>query len=105
MVQLSLRVDEDLHRRASQAAQTAGTSLNGYIARVLRVALEPHSGEPDAERIRARLVAAGLIEVAQPPAGPPITADEESRFQEALARSGGGTPGSALVAEERAGGR
>ncbi len=104
MAQLSLRIDDDLHRRARQAAAASGVSLNGYITRLLTVAMDPAADEPDADRIRARLAAAGLIDSATRPAAPQHTPADEERFQAALSRSRGGTTGSSLVAQERASG-
>lgn len=104
MAQLSLRIDDALHRRARQAADAAGVSLNSYIGRVLSVAVDPSADEPDADRIRARLAAAGVIDSPVPPPPPDHSSSDEQRFQDALARSGGGTPGSALIEQERAAG-
>lgn len=102
MVQLSLRIDEHLHREATTAARASGTSLNAYIARVLRIAIDPTSDEPDADRIRTRLAAAGLIDARDAAAIPARDEEDEARFQAALARSRGGTSGSALISEDRA---
>lgn len=104
MAQLSLRIDDDLHARARQAAADAGTSLNGYISRVLSVAVDPSSSEPENARIRARLSAAGLIPSAEAPESRWRSPEDEARFNEAFARSGGGTPASELIAQERRGG-
>ncbi len=103
MVQLSLRIDEQLHRDATLAARAAGTSLNGYLALVLRAALTPHDGEPESDRIRARLAAAGLIDGSSAPQVAPSDAPSDKRFMQALERSRGGTPASTLIAEERGG--
>lgn len=104
MGQLSLRIDDDLHARARHAAAEAGTSLNGYIARVLRVAVDPSADEPETDRIRARLFAAGLIPTAEVPASRWRDPEDEARFHAARARSGGGTPASELIEQERASG-
>lgn len=105
MGQLSIRLDDELHRRARLAAQHSGSSLNGYIARVLTAAVDPAADEPELDRIRARLAAAGLLDspVAPTPALRPDA--DEQRFREARTRTRGGTPASALIAEERRAGR
>ncbi len=102
MGQLSIRIDDELHRRARLAAQSSGTSLNGYIARVLRIAVDPSADEPEADRIRARFAAAGLIDSPNAPEGRRTPA-ERSAFEAARSRTGGGTAGSELIAAERAG--
>lgn len=104
MAQLSLRIDDALHQRATQVAAASGLSLNRYIARVLAVAVDPAADEPEADRIRSRLAAAGLIDSPVPPAPADHSSADEERFQAALARSRGGTPGSLLIEQERAGG-
>lgn len=101
MAQLSLRIDDDLHVRARQAAADAGTSLNAYISRVLSVAVDPAADEPENARIRARLAAAGLIPSADAPKSRWRNPEDEAKFNAALARSGGGTSASSLIEQER----
>ena len=101
MAQLSLRLDDDLHRRATFAARVAGTSLNAYIAKVLRIATDPSSNEPEADRIRMRFFEAGLLPTAEAPDVPARTGAEHQAFLEARARTEPGTLGSDLIADER----
>jgi hypothetical protein len=101
MAQLSLRLDDDLHRRATFAARVAGTSLNAYIAKVLRIATDPSSNEPEADRIRLRFFEAGLLPTAEAPTPHVRTPVEQAAFEAARARTAGGTPGSELIAEDR----
>lgn len=101
MAQLSIRLDDALHRRARLAAQASGSSLNAYIARVLSAAVDPSVDEPEIDRIRARLAAAGLIDSPLPPPAPEYSAAERAAFEAAHEASAGGTPASQLVREER----
>ena len=103
MGHFSVRIDDDLHHRVREAASHANTSLNGYVTRVLCVATEPSPLEPEADRIRARLAAAGLLSSAEPPAEFRLEAGDRQAFEDARRRSGDGTSGSALIAAERRG--
>lgn len=99
MRQLSLRIDDSLHLDLRRAASEHGLSINGYLTRVLEAALVPAPSEPELERIRARLVAAGLV--APGAGGSAVPAPSPEAFAAARRRSAGGTPGSQLIADER----
>lgn len=99
MRQLSLRIDDSLHLDLRRAAREHGLSINGYLTRVLEAALVPAPSEPELERIRARLVAAGLAEPVGDGAAAPTPSPEE--FAAARRRSAGGTSGSQLIADQR----
>jgi hypothetical protein len=61
MSQMTLRTSDDLMRRVRAAAQREGRSLNDYVTSVLDAATDPDLAGSEAERIRERLAAAGLL--------------------------------------------
>lgn len=99
MRQLSLRIDDGLHGELRRAASEHELSVNQYLTRVLEAALTPGPDEPEIERIRARLIAAGLTSPLPPGALPRQAGGDD--FLAARRRSAGGTPGSQIVASER----
>ena len=66
MTQLSLRIDDGLARDVRARAAETGTSVNRWIADVLRAAVDPSFAGSEVERIRERLARAGLLHVPAP---------------------------------------
>ncbi len=60
-MQISLRVPDELAAQVRLHAQRAGRSVNGWVTLVLAAAVDPDFAGSDAERIRERLDAAGLL--------------------------------------------
>lgn len=60
-MQITLRIDDELHRHVKSAAAAEGRSMNGWITAVLQTALDPDLAGDEAERLRARLRRAGLL--------------------------------------------
>lgn len=61
MVQMTVRVPDDLVKRVKLAAQRGGLSVNEFTLRVLDAATDPNLAGSEADRIRERLAAAGLL--------------------------------------------
>ncbi|MGH2775041.1 MAG: transcriptional regulator [Actinomycetota bacterium] len=61
MGQVSWRVDDELLDAVRRAADAAGLSVNRFITETLRVATSEDEGASEAERMRHRLRAAGLL--------------------------------------------
>jgi hypothetical protein len=98
MVQLTLRVQDELMPRLKAAAAAQGRSLNGWATAVLAAAVDPDLAGDEAERVRERLARAGLlVQVEDAPRSRP----ERAAVARARAAAGKGRPLSELVAEER----
>ncbi|MCK9250622.1 MAG: hypothetical protein M0P31_16795 [Solirubrobacteraceae bacterium] len=97
MKQVTLRLDDDLARGVAGAAAERGTSVNAFAAAVLAAAVDPDLAGDEAERIRARLRARGLL------ASPPSTAIavDPDALVTARAAAGRGRPLSAFVGDGR----
>jgi len=97
MRQVTLRLDDALARDIARAAAERGTSVNAYAAAVFAAAVDPDLAGDDAERLRARLRARGLL--AEPGAtAPPI---DDKRLATARAAAGRGRSLASLVAADR----
>ncbi|HET8931257.1 MAG TPA: hypothetical protein VFN21_11415 [Acidimicrobiales bacterium] len=96
--QVSWRADEELVERAKRRARELNTSLNGYISFVIDTATDPEAAGSEAERLRERLAAAGLLAQSPPPEGPTPTADE---LDDAMRAAGTGIPLSDYVSAGR----
>lgn len=94
MSQLTIRADEALVERVRRAAHDAGRSMNDYVTAVLDAATDPDLGGTEAERLRDRLAAAGLLDT---PGGPGRRRPDEASVSAARRRAGRGTPLSDLV--------
>lgn len=98
MAEMTWRTSDELLERVRRQAQERGRSLNDWVTAVLSAASDPELAGDDAQRIRERLVAAGLLEAVEPRAhGRPSEAD----VARARAAAGRGTPVSELMAEGR----
>ena len=67
MVQVTLRVDDDLAHQMKRIAAARGESVNAFASRVLSAAVDPEFAGTDADRLRERLTAAGLMSPATGP--------------------------------------
>lgn len=99
MRQVTLRLDDDLARDIARAAAERGTSVNAYAAAVFAAAVDPDLAGDEAERLRARLRARGLLVEAGPATTSPDIDDE--RLAAARAAAGRGRSLASLVAADR----
>jgi plasmid stability protein len=98
MPQITLRVDDDLARRLKIAASSAGRSVNAFAGSVLRAAVDPELAGDEAQRLRERLRAAGLLEEGIPLRA---AAPDPAAVRAARRAAGGGTSLAQLVSEGR----
>lgn len=99
MHQMTLRITDDLARRLKLEAEKRGRSVNAFAGDVLGAAVDPDLEGTEIERLRARLVSAGLVEPVEPYLGKLPDPDEVAR---ARARAGGGKKLLAdLISEDR----
>jgi len=61
MVQLTLRIAEQVVPDLKRAAAASGLSLNAWATAVLTAAVDPNLAGDEAERVRERLARAGLL--------------------------------------------
>ncbi len=97
MRQVTLRLDDELARQLARAAVERGTSVNAYAAAVFAAALDPDLAGDEAERLRARLAARGLL--ATSTVTVPLL--DEERLNAARAAAGRGRSLSSLVGADR----
>lgn len=97
MRQVTLRLDDELARDIARAAAERGTSVNAYATAVFTAAVDPDLAGDDAERIRARLRARGLL--AEP--GNTVPPVDDQRLAAARAAAGRGSSLASLVATDR----
>jgi plasmid stability protein len=98
MIQLTLRVPDDLIGRVREAAKEHGRSVNAWATDVLRAAVDPELAGEEAARVRERLARAGLLATGKPRSGPRPDPKAVARARSA---AGVGTPLSEIVAEDR----
>lgn len=60
MTQMTLRAPDELLERVRRAASERRVSVNEFVTRILDAATNPELAGSEAERLRARLEAAGL---------------------------------------------
>lgn len=78
--QMTWRAPDDLVRRVRGAALRQGRSMNDYVTAVLDAATDPALSGSDAERVRERLAAAGLLAPqGEPKKRPPASAAAAAR--------------------------
>lgn len=97
-MQLTLRVDAALAVGLKCAATERGQSVNAFATAVLRAAIDPDLAGAEAEKVRERLLRAGLLAASQP--GPRSAIDPQA-LGDARRAAGRGTPVADLVGEER----
>jgi hypothetical protein len=98
MRQLTLRIPDQLGVALKEQAAQRNASVNAYVTTVLSAAVDPDLAGDDAERLRARLARAGLLE--ERPAGS-RQRPAAKRVREARKRAGSGRSLSAIVREGR----
>jgi hypothetical protein len=98
MAQMTWRTSDELLERVKRQAQQRGRSLNDWVTAVLSAATDPTLSGDEAQRVRERLAAAGLLEPVEP-----VThrRPAEAEVARARAAAGRGAPVSDLVAEGR----
>lgn len=95
---MTWRASEELLERVRRQAEERGRSLNEWVTEVLSAVTDPSTAGTEAEQIRERLRAAGILESI--PARPrrPVSAKQLAAARQA---AGGGTPMSELIADGR----
>lgn len=66
MAQVSWRAPDDLVAHVKDAAAREGRSLNEYVTRVLRAAVDPDTADDEMASLRERLARAGLLAAPEP---------------------------------------
>ena len=94
---MTWRAPEELLRRVRGAAERQGRSMNDYVTAVLDAATDPALSGSDAERVRERLAAAGLLA----PKGTARKRPTASAVAAARRAAAQGTPLTDLVVEGR----
>jgi len=100
MAQMTWRTLDELLERVRRQARDRGRSLNEWVTAVLSAAADPSLTGDDAQRVRERLAAAGLLDTPQSPSRVPRRPDD-AELARARAAAGQGTPLSALVGDGR----
>jgi plasmid stability protein len=97
MGQMTWRAPDELLQRVRVEAARHARSMNDYVTAVLDAATDPALEGSEAEQLRARLAAAGLLAATgSPRRRPPAT-----KVAAARRSAGKGTPLSQLVSEGR----
>ena len=100
MIQLTLRLPEELAARLKEAARAQGSSLNRYASAVLAAAVDPDLAGDEATRVRERLGRAGLL-APRPETGRRARRPDRAAVARARAAAGHGRPLADLVGEDR----
>lgn len=95
---MTTRVPETLLERVRHSARERNLSVNEYVTRILDAATNPDLADSAAERLRARLEAAGLRVTHPTPAAEPPPDHVIAAARQAAGR---GTPLSDLVSANR----
>jgi hypothetical protein len=99
MGQMTIRTDDEVIEMAKQRARELGLSLNQFVSNAVHAAVDPDLEGDEAERLRARFRAAGILAEGQViPSGPRPT---KAEFMRAQREAGKGKPLSELIEEER----
>lgn len=97
MTQVSWRAPDELVERVRVAAKQRGRSVNDFMSSVLDAATNPALAGSEAERVRERIAAAGLLAETRPRPGRP----DPAQVAAARGRAGQGTPLSDIVTTGR----
>lgn len=95
---MTWRTSDELLERVRRQAQQRGRSLNDWVTAVLSAASDPALAGDEAQQVRERLAAAGLLDPVEPAAR---RRPAEGDVVRARAAAGRGTPLSQLVGEGR----
>ena len=98
MAQLTIRAEDELVSRVRLMAKRSGRSINEYVTAVLDAATNPEFAASEAEQLRERLAAAGILAALPPSAG---SRPSKAAIVAAGRRAVGGKPLSDHVAESR----
>lgn len=98
MGQVSWRVDDELLQRVRHSAAAADLSVNKYISRVLSLATSEDDESSEAQRMRQRLRAAGVLASGDRPGTRRVNDEEFVRLRRL---AGHGTPLSDVVIADR----
>jgi hypothetical protein len=98
MAQMTWRGDEELLERVRRAAVARGWSVNRWVTQVFAAATDPGLAGTEAERVRERLAAAGLLD---PPQAVGAVVLDRNRVAQARRAAGQGRRLSDLVIEDR----
>jgi HicB family len=66
MVRITLRIDEELLAEVRRHAKQDGVSVNKWILRLARIAMDPDSAGPDEQHVRERLDRAAVVPLRRP---------------------------------------
>jgi hypothetical protein len=97
MSQVTWRAPDELVEQLRRVAAREGRSLNDYLTRLARAAVDPELAGDDVERLRERLSRAGLLVAPAPARRRP----NRNAVAAARRRAGQGTPLSELVRQGR----
>jgi predicted transcriptional regulator len=98
MVQLTLRVPDELANDLKRVASARGQSVNALAIQVLAAAVDPELADDPGQRLRERLARAGLLaDIAPLDREPP----NEDAVQRARGAAGRGKPLTDYVSEGR----
>jgi hypothetical protein len=97
MTEVSWRASGELVERVRIAAKQRGRSVNDFMTSVLDAATNPYLAGSEAERVRERIAAAGLLVEPRPRSSRP----DPAQVAAARGRAGQGTPLSDIVAAGR----
>lgn len=97
MSQVTWRASDELIERVRVAARREGRSLNDFLTRLAEAATNPEVAGTEMERLRERLLRAGLLA----PPSPPRRRPDAGAVARARAEAGRGTPLSEFVIKGR----
>ena len=100
MGQVGWRMDDELLQRVRNSAEAAGMSVNRYITRALSLIISEDDQSTQAQRMRQRARAAGILSSDDLP-GPSLVVDDDEEFTRLRMLAGRGKPVSEIVLEER----
>lgn len=99
MIQMTLRIPEQLGTELKRVAAERSMSVNGFAGAVLAAAVDPDLDDTEMGRLRGRLARAGLLESAEPSRG--VLRPDRKRVESARAKAGRGRSVAGLVSEGR----
>lgn len=99
MGQMTIRADDELIEQAKARARQLGQSLNHFVSFAIRAAVDPELEGDEAERLRARFRAAGILD--ETPIQPTFPKPSAAALRRAQRHARGGTSISDLIVAER----
>lgn len=98
MAQMTWRAPDELLERVRRQAVAQGRSLNEWVTTILDAASDPATAGGEAQRVRERLVRAGLLESSAPAI---VRRPTPAALERARAAAGRGANLSELVSDGR----